>query len=409
MKRIPFIIPLLSLAAAGLFAAGEVEEQRPDKLVYLTPAWGAPSDEVAALFEERSGIDLEVATVDIDTSRDRVLTATAGNTSPADVIFVSADTFAAFQSAGAIRALGDLAPAAMLDGLAGVDQFVLDGVLWAVPLYQQMVMIDYDTTALDAIGLTAADIATWDDFEAAMLTMKERGLYQYPYAAGIRPWTWYLIALSSGSELFDAAGDPVFDDPSDPAYAAFVRVTEWFEQGLISPERLSSANPHPSFWAGQAAFHQAWQGALGIANDAERSQVAPNADYLLLPDQHFTWLLPAGLTVSAFTDYPQAAMELIEFFAGDDMQRHLFDANGLFPASTSVFRALGDADAIDGFQAMNEQAQYIVTIPYDRPWYIEFEKQAEQLMLRAARGEQSPQDALVELAAFARELKAEYE
>lgn len=102
-------------------------------------------------------------------------------------------------------------------------------------------------------------------------------------------------------------------------------------------------------------------------------------------------------------------MELIEFFAGPDMQRFLFDANGLFPASTSVFRALGDADAIDGFEAMNEQAEYIVTIPYDRPWYIEFERQAEQLMLRAARGEQSPQEALAELADFARELKAEYE
>ena len=409
MKRIPFIIPLLLLAAAGLFATGVVEEQRPDTLVYLTPPWGAPSDEVAALFEERSGIELEVATVDIDTSRDRVLTATAGRTNPADVIFVSADTFAAFQSAGAIRALDELAPAAMLDGLAGVDQFVLDGTLWAVPLYQQMVMIDYDTTALDALGLTAADIATWDDFEAAMLAMKEQGLYEHPYAAGIRPWTWYLIALSSGSELFDDAGDPVFDDPSDPGHAAFVRVTEWFQKGLISPERLSSANPHPSFWAGQAAFHQAWQGALGIANDAERSAVAPNADYLLLPDQHFTWLLPAGLTVSAFTDYPQAAMELVEFFTGGDMQRYLFDANGLFPASTTVFQALGDADAIDGFEAMDEQARYIVTVPYDQPWYIEFERQAEQLMLRAARGEQSPEEALAELAAFARELKAEYE
>ena len=408
MKRIVFLIPLL-LLATGLFATGELEEPRPDKLVYLTPAWGAPSDEVVAVFEAQSGIELEVATVDINTSRDRVLTATAGNTNPADVIFVSADTFAAFQSAGAILALDDLAPAALLDGLAGVDQFVLDEALWAVPLYQQMVMIDYDTTALDAIGLSAADIATWDDFEAALLALKEQGVYEYPYAAGIRPWTWYLVALSSGSTLFDADNNPVFDSPDDPAYQAFTRITEWFQKGLISPERLSSANPHPSFWAGQAAFHQAWQGSLGLANNAERSEVAPNGDYLLLPEMHSTWLLPAGLTISAFTDHPQAAMELIEFFGGEDMQRFLFDANGLFPASTSVFQALGDADAIDGFAAMSEQAKYIVTIPYDQPWYIEFEKQAEQLMLRAARGTQSPADALAELAAFARELKAEYE
>ena len=80
MKRILSMIPLL-LLAAGL-ATGQAGEQRPDKLVYLTPPWGAPSDEVVALFEERSGIDLEVATVDINTSRDRVLTATAAGPVP---------------------------------------------------------------------------------------------------------------------------------------------------------------------------------------------------------------------------------------------------------------------------------------------------------------------------------------
>jgi hypothetical protein len=30
----------------------------------------------------------------------------------------------------------------------------------------------------------------------------------------------------------------VFDDPSDPGFAAYVPVTEWFAKGLILPEHL---------------------------------------------------------------------------------------------------------------------------------------------------------------------------
>ncbi len=408
MKRKIAAILLLSVAL-GAWATGVPEAETPDKLVYLTPSWGAPSDAVVAKFEALTGIALEVATVDIDTSRNRVLTAAAGRTNPADVIFVSADTFAAFRGAGAIRELDGIASQTILDGLTGVDQFVLDGELFAIPLYQQMVMIDYDRSALEAIGVAPQDLRTWGDFENALMQMKEMGIYEYPYAAGIRPWTWYLTALSSGSRLFDANNEPVFDKPSDPGYKAFEQIINWFQMGLISPERLTSANPHPSFWAGQAAFHQAWQGSLGLANNPEQSKVAPNGDYLVLPERHSTWLLPAGLTVSAFTDYPEAAMQLIEFLVAEDMQRFLFSANGLFPANISVFEALGREGVIDGFAAMNEQSKYLVSLPYDQPWYIEFEKEAEQTMLRCARGEQSTADALAALGEFARNLKAEYE
>lgn len=413
MKRLLVIVNVLVLVGLGalpLFATGAAEmETTPEKLVYLTPSWGAPSEAVVAAFEAETGIELEVATVDIDTSRNRVLTAAAGRSSAADVIFVSADTYAAFQSAGAIAPLGDLAPASLLLGLTGVDQFKIGNELWAVPLYQQMVMIDYDRTALEAIGKSAADLQTWDDFEDALVALKDAGVYEYPYAAGIRPWTWYLTAFSSGSAIFDDNNDPVFDNPSDPGYKAFEQVLGFYEKGLISPERLTSANPHPSFWAGQAAFHQAWQGSLGLANNPDTSQIAPNADYFLLPERHTTWLLPAGLTVSAYTKYPEAAMQLIEFFTKEQMQRHLFDANGLFPASKEVFEALGDADLIQGFATMNEQSKYLDSLPYNQPWYIEFEKEAEQTMLRVARGEQTAQDALVYLGDFARNLKAEYE
>lgn len=416
MKKVlvMFGLVLLAISTLPLFAGGAREaapavEATPERLVYLTPPWGAPSEAVVRAFEAETGITLEVATLDIDAGRNRVLTATAGRTNPADVIFVSADTYSAFRSAGAIRPVQNLAPQSLLNGLTGVDQFMIGNELWAVPLYQQMVMIVYDSRALEGIGKTAADIQTWDDFEQALVMMKQQGLYEYPYAAGVRPWTWYLTALSSGATIFDADNNPTFDQPSDPAYHAFERVIGFFQQGLISPERLSSPNPHPSFWAGQAGLWQAWQGGLTIANNPEQSQAAPYANYLLLPEQRNTWLLPAGLTVSAFTNYPQAAMKLVEFLTKEAMQMHLFTANGLFPANIDVFTRLGNEGRIDGFEAMNLQSQHLASLPYNQPWYIEFEREAEQTMLRVARGEQTTAQALTALGNFARQLKSEYE
>ncbi len=97
----------------------------------------------------------------------------------------------------------------------------------------------------------------------------------------------------------------MWDDPQDPGYQAFVKLIDFYNKGLISPERITSANPHPAFWAGQAVFHQSWQGGLAIANNPEKSQIAPNADYLLLPEKHFTWSLPGGIAISAYTEYPE--------------------------------------------------------------------------------------------------------
>ncbi|MCG8477564.1 MAG: hypothetical protein MI724_00580, partial [Spirochaetales bacterium] len=69
MKRIVLFVSavvVMGISTDAVFAGGSQEESRPERLVYLTPPWGAPSDDVVAAFEAATGIELEVATVDID-------------------------------------------------------------------------------------------------------------------------------------------------------------------------------------------------------------------------------------------------------------------------------------------------------------------------------------------------------
>ena len=409
MKKLLLIMTVLLLACGSLFAGGAQEEETPEKLVYLTPSWGAPSEALVADFEAQTGIKVEVSTMKDADLRNKVMQAAGGKVNPADVIFVGISHFGTFGASGILREIDGLVPQSLMDSVAGDNFFEMDGNLYAVPLYQQMVMVDYDKSSLEKIGMTAADIRTWDDFEDAAVTMKAEGLYEYPLAFAVRHWSWYLIALSSGSTLFAEDGTPLFDDPSDPAYDAYKRLIGWFEKGLISPERLTSPNAHPSFWGGDTAFHQAWQGSLSIANNPEKSKVAPNADYLVLPEQHYTWSLPAGLAVSSYTKYPKAAVQFIEFMLTEAAQMHGYEANGMFPAEKSVFKALGDKGMIDGWEAMSEQGEYVIPLPYNTPWFGEFETELKNSLLRAARGEVEVEAAIADLGDFTRALQKEYE
>ncbi len=414
MKKILFLLfvfVLLTgiLGMANLFAKGQQEEETPSKLVYMTPSWGAPSEELLAKFKKETGITVEVSTLSASDLKNKVMTAAAGKVNPADIIFVGISHLGVFGSAGILRPLDNLVSDEVFGKLYGRDSFKIEGKTYCVPLYQQMVMIDYDKKKLGEIGLTGADIKTWNDFENAALKVKKQGILEYPLAFAVRHWSWYLIALSTGSNLFDSNMNPTFGDPNSPGYKAYERLINWYREGLISPERLTSPNPHPQFWAGQAVFHQAWQGSLAISNNPKKSKVAPNADYLLLPEQHYTWGLPAGLAVSTYTKYPKASLKFINFMVSEDAQNFMYTTNGMFPALKSLFRKLGAEGKIEGYKVMAEQAKYVKTLPYSTPWFAEFETELKNGLVRVARKEQTVAEAIKALVEYQQKLKKEYE
>jgi len=411
MKKL-FLVFIILIVAASVFATGSketvIEEAKPDKLIYITPSWGAPSEELVAKFEAQTGIKVEVSTLKGADLKTKVMQAAAGKVNPADIIFVGISDLGTFGSSGILRDLNGVVPDSVFDKVSGANFFEMEGATYAVPMYQQMVMIDYDRSALEKIGTSAEAIKTWQDFEDVSLKLKEEGIYEFPLAMAVRHWSWYLIALSSGSTLFDKDGTPTFDDPKDPAYDAYKRLIGWFEMGMISPERLTSPNAHPSFWAGQAAFHQGWQGSLSIANNPEKSKVAPNADYLTLPEQHFTWSLPAGLGISSYTEYPQAALSFIEFMVSEEPQLFSYEGNGMFPSNKQVFADLGAQGKIDGWDAMEAQAKYVIPLPYNTPWFAEFETELKNSLIRVAKGEVDVDKSILALGDFTRKLQAEY-
>ena len=357
--------------------------------------------------EKETGIEVEITVIGDESSlRDKVLTATMGRIAPADVIFVGITNFGVFSHSGSLAKLDGLVSADLLNNLNGEDLCRMEGSLYSVPIYQQLVMLEYDPVVLSEIDAEVPK--TWDEFFHVAKDIKQKGIMDHPIAFSPRNWSWYLIALSMGDPLFDDEFNPTFDQPSSGGAKAMHLLYSFFKEGLISPERLANPNPHPSFWAGNAVFHQAWQGSLTISNDPEKSKIAPNVRYMLLPEEHFTWNLPAALGISAFSDKTQAAMQFITWITKDKTQEYLYDAYGMFPASRSALVKLGDDGKIDDYDTILEQSKYVRPLPYQVPWYSEFETELNDTLKRMVREQISPDGAIKHLAAYVDKLRAEY-
>lgn len=271
-----------------------------------------------------------------------------------------------------------------------------------------MVMIDYDSKKLEELGY-AEPPKTWDEFLKVSLEAREKGLYEYPVAFGARSWSWYLMALSMGDPLFDESLNPTFNRPDAPGRRAMKLLIDMIRvYKVISPERIEQPNPHPQFWAGEALFHQAWQGSLRVSNDPKRSKVAPYAKYMLLPEEHWTWTLDAAVGISKFSRNKEAAWEFIKWYTSKDVTIGIYHAYGLVPARLSAQKELHEKGLIEGYEVMVEQAKYVRPLPYWAPWWGEFDSKATELIQRAARGEISADQAIEELASYVSELREKY-
>jgi ABC-type glycerol-3-phosphate transport system substrate-binding protein len=99
----------------------------------------------------------------------------------------------------------------------------------------------------------------------------------------------------------------------------------------------------------------------------------------------------------------------IDFLISNEVQIFGYEANGMFPARISTFQNLGDSGKIDGWEVMSEQAKYLVPLPYNTPWFGEFETELKDVFIRVARKEVPAEKAIKDLAAFQQALKKEYE
>lgn len=400
---------LAGALAASLLLPAATTLAQGTTISFLTPPWGAPPDQALLdAFQAESGITVDIQSVQMTDLFSRVQVAAGSGTPAADVIFLTEEAPSNIVATGNMMPLNDLTSGMDLSDFTKTDFWTMDGQLYGIPVYNQLVMMDFNEKRLAEAGFTEQP-QTWAELKDQAAAIKAQGIDEYPIAMGAIDWSWYLMALSMGDPMFDADMNPVFADEGSKAREAMSMLLSFFSEGLITPDILSGATTqHSAFWGGTGTFHQGWQGSVVVGNGADSKQ-APDVRYLLLPEEHFTWSFPAAIGIAAGSPNAEAAMKFIEWYTGTDNQLAIYNAFGLYPSRTSVAEQLAAEDKIAGNDVIVEQAGYVNELPRQALWWGPFTTAVSTAILEAAQAGTPADEVIDNLATEWNDLKAEYE
>ncbi len=405
-KRIGLLLVLLFLLSMG-FAA----QAQDTTISFLAPPWGVPpSEDSLNAFMEDSGITVEIQSVQMADLYSRVQVSAAAGEAPADVIFITEEGPSNVVATGNMRPLNDLLEMGDLDAddFEKLGFWTVDGDVFAIPTYLQLVMMDYNSAKLAEAGFDAAP-TTWDELHGQAMAIKAAGVDDYPIAVGAINWSWWLMALSMGDPMFDEDLNPVFADEGSKGREAMALLKTFFDHDLISPEILAgSINQHALFWSGVGVYHQGWQGSV-VRGNAESSMQAPNVEYLVLPEVGNTWSFPAGIGISVDSENVEAAWEFIKWYVGDQNMTDIWNAFGLYPSRISISSALNDAGEIQGYDEIVEQSMHTNELPRFTLWWGPWAASVSEAIKEGMSTGMSGDDIIDGLAEEWNELKEEYE
>jgi len=395
-----FIITVMVCALVTMLF-GTVTMAQDTTITFLTAPWGVPpSEEALAAFTEETGIVVEIQSVQSEDLFSRVQVSAATGQAPADVIFLTEEAPSNIVATGNMLPLNELIDMGGLDveDIDKLDFWTIDGEVFGITTYLQLVMMDYNSVKLAEAGFDAAP-TTWDEFYEMSVAIRDAGVDDNPVAMGAIDWSWYLMALSMGDPMFDEELNPVFADEGSPAREAMALLLQMFEEELISPEILAgSITQHNLFWSGTGVFHQAWQGSVRVANNPDISEQAPDVEYMLMPEVGNTWSFPAAIGISANSENVEASWEFIKWYVGEQNQTDIYNAFGLIPSRASVQSALAEAGEIDGFEIIQAQSELVNELPRYALWWGPFTQTVSETILEAAQTGMSADDVIDSLA-----------
>ena len=404
-KLASFILVLLLVLSMG-FAA----QAQDTTISFLAPPWGVPpSEDALNAFMAESGITVEIQSVQMADLFTRVQVSAAAGEAPADVIFITEEGPSNVVATGNMLPLNELLEMGDLDAddFEKLDFWTVDGDVFAVPTYLQLVMMDYNSASLAEAGYDAPP-TTWAELDEMAKAIRDAGIDDHPIAFGSINWSWWLMALSMGDPMFDEDLNPVFADEGSQGRAAMALLFEWFADELISPEILAGGSQHSLFWAGTGVFHQGWQGSV-VRGNAESSLQAPNVEYMVLPEVGNTWSFPAGIGISVDSENKEAAWEFIKWYVGDQNMTDIWNAFGLYPSRISISSALNEAGDIQGYDAIVEQSMHTNELPRFTLWWGPWSASVTETIREGLNSDMTSDDAIDALAEEWNSLKEEYE
>lgn len=244
-----------------------------------------------------------------------------------------------------------------------------DGSFYALPLDAAITGIVYNKTVLDAAGVDANDINSWDDFSAACEKVVATGATCVA-ASGKETWTGgdivdYMAPGLYSEEQLEELQNGTFD--SDQWAKAVTPVYEWARAGYLNVDYTSATSDDVArlIASDQCAFgfqpNSLAQSVETYNPDAELGFMAyPSEDgsrYLISAEDY-------AFGVSNASEHKEEALRLLDFLAEPDNMKKLSDTTSNPPAFDDVEMNIGQLSTSYDYWVTEQQTR---TVPvFDR-------------------------------------------
>jgi raffinose/stachyose/melibiose transport system substrate-binding protein len=275
-------------------------------------------------FTAESGIEVEVETLPWETMNTVLQTQLRSGEGPDVFNWGSGPSFGGALAENGL--LYDLTDAYEENGWEvfdfAVERVSSDGKIWGIPGELETVGLFYNADILDEVGVEPPQ--SLDDLREVAAAVKEAG-YVPMAAADQEGWQgghYFSMALASaiGSERMEAlmTGEESWESPEVVDALSFWQ--EANEQGWLveSPTSVNYDTATAQFFSGEAAMIPTGSWLVNEINTATEAEVG----YIPFPGPEgegiWTSGLGSGPFISASTDSPEAAVELLDFLASQE-------------------------------------------------------------------------------------------
>ncbi|GAH55300.1 unnamed protein product, partial [marine sediment metagenome] len=289
MKKLFLVLLMIGvLLVSGVFTALAAEEIN---VIYMAQAAYQPDEirDMADLFEELSGIKVNLEFVKYDEQHEKVVASAVAPIPTYDVFSLDLIWTAEFASKGFCVALDDYMSPAVKEDIAPaiMDAFVFNGKTWAMPFLANFQLFFYNIDMIKKAGFDAAP-KTLEEMVEQMEAIKAKGICKYPWTDSWNQkegltceYVW--ITGAFGGDTFDKDAKPIFN--TGPGLKALEFMVMLLDKELASPKSLTNDEPaaRDDFIAGNAAFTSNWTFQYGSMNDPSVSKVVGAGKMGLLP------------------------------------------------------------------------------------------------------------------------------
>jgi multiple sugar transport system substrate-binding protein len=346
---------------------------------------------------------------------DKFVTVAIAQDSTVDIVSMDVPFVPEFAAAGWTLPMGDfVTEEERSEFFSGtVDGATYDGELYAVPWYNNGPGLFYRKDLLDEAGIEPP--TTYDDLVTASKELATPDISGFVFQAvqtegGVINFLEYL--WGHGGELLDENMEVILGD-SEAGTEALTRLVNYIYEDKISPESCLTmklaADAENVFASGQAVFLRSWMTGTN-AMLADTSQVKDTWDVTTLPSKDGspgpgclgTW----NLGISAFSEHPEEAAEVIRFFTSLEQQTARYLGNGNLPARPAVFE---DPEVTEKYTYVDRLAPAFEALKPRpvTPFYSQMSADALQPNYGAAMTRQkSPEQAVQDMAEGLRQILA---